>query len=640
MNIQEVARLAGVSISTVSKVMNGKAEDISEPTRKKVLKVIEENNYIPYAKYRKKEGLRSGLIGLIVQRSNTNSHELIMSAEEVLKNRGYQLLIRMLDDDETLDDAMRQMQKRNLSGMIINTEESTFYQDDYLKTVYLSDTGRFDESQKNTFYCQRSEAGRQIARMLLAAGHRTIGAVFLEQERGILKGIEEVYREENLSGQMINYYIGEDMADIQRNGMTLCIAEDVTAVVCGNVMITGCVVEYAEQSGIHVPEDLSCVCADDEKILECLCCGITAVRYPVRRMTEDAAEYLLDLIEQKRESEIVRKYLPELIKRNSVKKQNAGDFAVKMVIVGSMNMDNLIEGEQIPLNGQTQIAKNIICSAGGKGGNQAVGVSRLGGSAYMIGRLGKDADGRTLYRSLGNYGVNLEGVEFDDSSASGKAFIHIDQNGENTIVVYRGANENLDGCQLERYKVIFRKCRYCLLSSEISKETIAAAIKCCKETGTKVLLKPSAIEELGEKLLNGVDYLIPNEMELGKIISGDQTLEEKAQELLHGGVENVIVTLGKQGAYLKNRKYSLYFPSAPFHAVDTTGGADSFISALAVALSEDKDLIYAVIYAMYAAGITVTRYGVQEAMPDKNTVGIYREEIDARYHRIMKQISG
>ena len=136
------------------------------------------------------------------------------------------------------------------------------------------------------------------------------------------------------------------------------------------------------------------------------------------------------------------------------------------------------------------------------------------------------------------------------------------------------------------------------------------------------------------------NYLIPNEMELGKIISGDQTLEEKAQELLHGGVENVIVTLGKQGAYLKNRKYSLYFPSAPFHAVDTTGGADSFISALAVALSEDKDLIYAVIYAMYAAGITVTRYGVQEAMPDKNTVGIYREEIDARYHRMMKQISG
>lgn len=619
--------------------MNGKAEDISEPTRKKVLKVIEENNYIPYAKFRKKEGLRSGLIGLIIQSSNTNSHALIMAAEEVLKKRGYQLLIRMLDGAEALDEAIRQMQKRNVAGIIMDTAETTFYQNEYFKTVYISDTDRFDESRKNIFYCERAEAGRQIARMLLEAGHRTVGAVFLEQERGILKGIEEVYREENLSGQLINSYIGKDMADIRRNAAALCITEDVTAVVCGNVRITGCVAEYAKQSGIHVPEDLSCVCADDEIILECLLGGVTAVRYPIRRMAGDAAGYLLDWIEQKGHSEIVRRYMPKLIKRNSVSTRTAGDNQIKMVVVGSMNMDNLIEGEQIPQNGHTQIAKNIICSAGGKGGNQAVGVSRLGGNAYMIGRIGKDADGRRLYRSLGNYGVNREGVEFDESCASGKAFIHIDHKGENTIVVYRGANENLDESQLERYKVIFQKSRFCLLSSEISKETITAAIKCCKETGTKVLFKPSAIEELEEKLLNGVDYLIPNEKELGKIISGDQGLEEKAQELLCGGVENVIVTLGKQGAYLKNREYSLYFPSAPFHAVDTTGGADSFISALAMALSEEKDLIYSIIYAMYAAGITVTRYGVQEAMPDKNTVGIYREEIEEQYQGMMKQIT-
>lgn len=639
MNIQEIARLAGVSISTVSKVMNGKADDISEPTRKRVLKVIEENNYIPYAKYRKKEGLKSGLIGLLVRRNNKHGHELIMSAEEILKRRGYQLLIRMTDDTETLDDAVKQMQKRNVSGMLIDAAECIFHPDEQYKTVYLSDTHQFDPSQKNTFYYQKSEAGRQIAKMLLERGHRTVGAVFLEQDREILHGIEEVYREQTPSRQRMNYYVGESLEDIRRNAMQLCIAEDVTALICGNADIMGCVVEYAEQSGIQIPDDLSCVCAEDEKILECLSCGITAVRFPIRQMTEDAAGHLLDLIEQMRESEMIRKYIPELIERNSVKARSSEDDKVKIVIVGSMNMDNLIEGEQIPMNGQTQIAKSIICTAGGKGGNQAVGVARLGGNAYMIGRIGKDADGRVLYRSLGSCGVNLEGVEFDESAASGKAFIHIDQNGENTIVVYRGANANLDSHQLKRYEMIFRKSRFCLLSSEISKETIAAAIKFCKETETKIVLKPSAIEEPEEKILNGVDYLIPNEKELGKIIIGDQTLEEKAENLLNVGVENVIVTLGKQGAYLRNRKYNLYFPSAPFHSVDTTGGADSFISALASALSEEKDLIYSIIFAMYAAGITVTRYGVQEAMPDKNTISIYREEIDTRYQRMMKEIS-
>ncbi|MBD5396005.1 MAG: LacI family DNA-binding transcriptional regulator, partial [Lachnospiraceae bacterium] len=56
MNIQEIARLADVSVSTVSKVMNGKDKDISKKTKDKVLKIIEENNYIPYARYRVKEG--------------------------------------------------------------------------------------------------------------------------------------------------------------------------------------------------------------------------------------------------------------------------------------------------------------------------------------------------------------------------------------------------------------------------------------------------------------------------------------------------------------------------------------------------------------------------------------------------------
>ena len=107
-------------------------------------------------------------------------------------------------------------------------------------------------------------------------------------------------------------------------------------------------------------------------------------------------------------------------------------------------------------------------------------------------------------------------------------------------------------------------------------------------------------------------------------------LEEKADRLLANGVKNVIVTLGKQGSYLKNKAHSIYFPSAPFTAIDSTGGADSFISAMAFSLSEGN--------ATYAAGITVTRYGVQEAMPDKKTIGIYIEEMERKYREIKEII--
>lgn len=88
MNIQDIARLAGVSASTVSKVMNGKDRDISEDTKKKVLKVIEEQNYIPYFKFREKEGLKNRLIGLIVRRENREREAITVSAEQAAPFKG------------------------------------------------------------------------------------------------------------------------------------------------------------------------------------------------------------------------------------------------------------------------------------------------------------------------------------------------------------------------------------------------------------------------------------------------------------------------------------------------------------------------------------------------------------------------
>ena len=98
--------------------------------------------------------------------------------------------------------------------------------------------------------------------------------------------------------------------------------------------------------------------------------------------------------------------------------------------------------------------------------------------------------------------------------------------------------------------------------------------------------------------------------------------------------ENVIVTLGARGCYLKNEETSMYFEGTGFVPIDTTGGGDSFISALAVYLSEGRPLVKAIGYAIYASGITVTRYGVQPALPDRKSVDIYEDEIYSRYKMI------
>ncbi len=640
MNIQEVAKLAKVSVSTVSKIINGKDNDISEPTRKRVLKIVEEQNYIPYAKYRMKEGMANRLVGLVIPGNNSYYGVLIAMIEEALQERGYRLVVYTVSemDAKVLDEALEQLWKRGVIGVLVNGTLAASHVPENCKAVYFTETEEFDQRQQNTFYFRKYEAGRLAAEALLEAGHRKIGCILEQSEQNILNGIEAVFRERQLPEGDLVSYLGKDREDLWKNGTGFCMTDNVSAMICGSSEITGMVLEYAGKTGIQAPQELSIVCMEEQDILEYMAGGIASVKYPLQQMTASAVHHLLQMITEKKECEIARKFFPVLQKRGSIRKNEEGQRGGKIVVVGSMNIDNVIEGVRIPVNGETHIADNILVMPGGKGGNQAVGVGKLGGRAYMIGRIGKDADGKLLFKGLSDCGVYMDGVEFDDQLSSGQAFVHLDREGENTIVVYRGANGNLDGAQLERHGEVFQNAKYCLISSEISMETIRAAKKHCRKNQTEMILKPSALEEIEEDILEGIDYLVPNEKEMEQICPGNMPLEEKADRLLANGVKNVIVTLGKQGSYLKNKAHSIYFPSAPFTAIDSTGGADSFISAMAFSLSEGNELIYSIIYATYAAGITVTRYGVQEAMPDKKTIGIYIEEMERKYREIKEII--
>ena len=170
---------------------------------------------------------------------------------------------------------------------------------------------------------------------------------------------------------------------------------------------------------------------------------------------------------------------------------------------------------------------------------------------------------------------------------------------------------------------------YCLLTLEIAEEIVEYAIQRCRRKNVKVILKPASAEKMKESLFGMIDYFIPNEKEVARLIPGDMTVEQKAEILIGKGVKNVIITLGSDGCYLRNGQYRGYFPAADFHPLDTTGAADAFISAFAVALSEGDDILKAISFASYAAGISITRQGVQPAMVDRKGLAIYQEEIES-----------
>ena len=555
MNIQDIARLAGVSASTVSKVMNGKDRDISEETKKKVLKVIEEKHYVPYFKFREKEGLKNRLIGLIVRRDNREREAITVNAEQAARLKGYGLVIRYAEPGDDLSEYVEELARKQVSGVIIDSERKAACGRLENTAVYLNQTKEFDRRERVSFYYRLSEAGRIGTERLIQEGHHKIACIVHRRDRSVMEGCKMAVQSHNLPLQPAWFYEGENLEAIEKYGIRQCLTEEVTAVICGS---------------------------------------------------------------------------PEIAERRSIVRPAQDKLGEKIIVVGSMNMDVTLEASRIPVKGETQIAEKLYVFPGGKGANQAVGAGKLGGQVYMIGCLGNDMDGRELYTSLVENHVHMDGVLFDTVLPSGKAYINVDQGGESTIVVYQGANRSLNQSQIQKCRYLFESAAYCLLSMEIPDEIVEYTIRTCRRTGTEVILKPSATEQVKEELYADVSYFIPNENELHLLVPGDMSIEEKAELLRKKGVKNVIVTLGARGCYLANGQVSMYFEGSGFEAVDTTGGADSFISALAVCLSEGKPLVQAVRLAIYASGITVTRYGVQPALPDRRAVDVYEDEIYGR----------
>lgn len=633
MNIRDIAKLAGVSASTVSKVMNGKDRDISEETRKKVLQVIEEENYVPYFRFLEKEGIKNHLIGLIVRKDNRERENIVLSAERAAREKGYSIIVGYAEKEEDILTLVEEMRKKKISGLLVDSSNQISGGKQEEATVYINETKEFDESERAVVYYRLSEASRLATETLLKEGHQKIACIIHKGDTSILNGYKLALQSFNQKEQPMMMYEGRTLEDIEKYGITQVMSENVTAIVCGSSSIACCVWKVAERTRMSVPNELSVIAIGEDQVLEILGCGISAVQLPSREQAQVAMEYLVEMIQEEKKIEVVRRLSPKLVRRKSIMKPMQEKQGEAIVVVGSMNMDTTIESTVIPVAGETRRANKVYTYSGGKGANQAVGAGKLGGQVYMIGCLGNDMDGKQIYTGLVENQVHMDGVLFDNMIPTGKAYINVDDQGESSIVIYPGANKNLNISQIKRCKYLFEKAKYCLLSLEIPNSIVEYTVRFCKKNNTEVILKPSPADDIKEEYLSDIAYFVPNEKELRTLVPEEETLEEKAEILRKKGIQNVIVTLGGKGCYLRNKDVSIYFEGSGFEPVDTTGGADSFISAMAVYLSEGKDLIHAIEFAVYASGISVTRHGVQPALPERQTVAVYEDEIRSKYEK-------
>ena len=289
-----------------------------------------------------------------------------------------------------------------------------------------------------------------------------------------------------------------------------------------------------------------------------------------------------------------------------------------ILVIGSLNTDFSINTNKIPLPGETVNANNLIINNGGKGANQAYTIGKLGGNVSMIGMVGNDIYGKDLIKSLKNVKVNTKGISLNKKESTGKAFIYVDKNGENSISIIHGANYAVDKSFIDKNIFLINKADIILMQLEIPLETVNYVLEIAKSK--TIILDPApANKELMNFDLSNVFLMKPNETELATLtgyeIKDDEDVIKACNILLEKGVKNVIASLGSKGCYLVNKNTNKFFNSIKSNAIDTTAAGDSFIASIAFYLSQNKSIEESIIFASKVASIVVTKKGAQNSIP-------------------------
>lgn len=293
-----------------------------------------------------------------------------------------------------------------------------------------------------------------------------------------------------------------------------------------------------------------------------------------------------------------------------------------VAVVGSVNIDLVATVDALPRPGETVLAVDYAQFLGGKGSNQAVAAARLGRAVAFVGLVGDDAEAGTVRERLAAEGVATAHLRTAEGVPTGRAVVLVDAAAENSIVVVPGANGRLSPEHVRAAEETLAGAAVVVTQLEVPVETVLEAARVCRGT---FLLNPAPAPRgaLPPELLEHVDVLVVNEIEYeavtGRPLPDDSA--ELAAELASdpGLPPAVVVTAGERGALVWDGELT-HVPAPVVDVVDTTGAGDTFIGALADALSREVPLVEAARWAVHAAAISVGSLGATTGMPGAEAV--------------------
>lgn len=298
----------------------------------------------------------------------------------------------------------------------------------------------------------------------------------------------------------------------------------------------------------------------------------------------------------------------------------------KILVIGSSNMDLVVQVPRCPAAGETLFGSSFTTNYGGKGANQAVAVARIGSGVTFMTKLGNDTFGQQMRQHFSEEGMDLTHILTDAESPTGTALITVEDKGENRIIVVPGANARLTENDVESLSAEINSCRFVLTQLEIPLTTVLRVAEMASAAGKQLILNPAPARPLPDSLLQKVFLITPNETEAeiltGIRVSDVESARRAALWFREKGVQQIVITMGSQGAFVFTDDLQGMVPAYKVKAIDTTAAGDVFNGALTVALSEGKTTADAARFGCAASALAVMRPGAQSSIPT-------RTEIDA-----------
>ncbi len=286
-------------------------------------------------------------------------------------------------------------------------------------------------------------------------------------------------------------------------------------------------------------------------------------------------------------------------------------MSLKILNFGSLNIDHVYRVKQFVTPGETVKSDDYTRKVGGKGLNQSVAIARAGARVYHAGAVG--ADGDFLKDFMNRDGIDTTFVS-DSEIPTGHAIIQVDENGENCILLYGGANQGITEEVADKVLSDFSEGDFVVLQNETN--IVPYVIDKAYEKGMKIFFNPSPVtENMTSFPLDKVDCFILNEIE-GEALTGEKEIKKIIESLKNKFSQaEFVLTLGSKGSVYFNGNNCFSFEAEKVKAVDTTAAGDTFTGYFIAALANGRSVEEAMKKATSAAAKTVTVAGAAESIP-------------------------